>query len=74
MSRWFKRRRQLPKVMTQQQAKSLLEANGWNCTAGGKHGVKMEKKGCRPVTLPSHNGECYGVSLTSAILKQAGLK
>ena len=71
MPRWFKR--QLPKTMTQRQARSLLEANGWNCIRGGKHVVKMEKEGRRPVTLPSHNGETYSVSLTREILKSAGL-
>lgn len=71
MSRWFKRKT-LPKTMTQSEAQSLLEANGWICTQGGKHVVKME--GCRPVTLPRCNGAVYSVDLTSRILKQAGLK
>lgn len=71
MRRWF--RKPLPRTMTQREARSLLEANGWNCTLGGKHVVKMDKEGCRPITLPSHNGEAYGVSLTRSILKAAGL-
>lgn len=41
---------------------------------GGKHVVKMEKKGYRPVTLPSCNGSVYSVDMTHRILKQAGLK
>lgn len=72
MQRWF--RKPLPKTMTQSEAKSLLEANGWVCTQGGKHVVKMEKKGNRPVTLPHCNGAVYSVNMTHRILKQAGLK
>lgn len=60
--------------MTQSEAKSLLEANGWICTDGGKHNIKMEKAGCRPITLPQHKGAKYSVDLTNRILKQAGLK
>lgn len=72
--RWFKRRRQLPKTMSQREAQALFESDGWKRTLGGKHVVKMEKEGCRPITLPSCNGEQYGVNLTARILKQAGLK
>lgn len=72
MRNWFKRG--LPKTMTQREAKSLLESNGWKATIGGKHSVKMVKKGCRPITLPMHNGQAYPKGLTEAILKQAGLK
>lgn len=64
----------LPKTMTMKEARTLLQANGWKETQGGKHGVKMEKKGCRPITLPTHNGSAYSQSLTQAILKQAGLR
>jgi predicted RNA binding protein YcfA (HicA-like mRNA interferase family) len=60
--------------MTCKEAQSLLESKGWNCTNGGKHGIKMEKAGERPITLPTHNGKAYSVSLTQAILKQAKLK
>lgn len=74
MARWFKRRQQLPRTMNQREAQALLEANGWKRTLGGKHVVKMEKEGCRPITLPSCDGEQYAVGLTSRILKQAGLK
>lgn len=72
MTRWWNK--PLPKTMTQREARSLLEANGWNCTDGGKHAIKMEKEGWRPVTLPHHRGEKYSLALTHAILKQAGLK
>lgn len=72
--RWFKKRRELPKTMTQREAQALLESNGWKRTLGGKHVVKMEKEGCRPITLPSCNGEQYSVGLTSGIQKSAGLK
>jgi predicted RNA binding protein YcfA (HicA-like mRNA interferase family) len=72
--RWFKRRRQLPKTMTQREAQTLLESDGWKRTLGGKHVVKMEKEGRRPITLPSCGGEQYSVGLTSRILSQAGLK
>ena len=67
-------KRGLPRVLNQQKAKKLLEAEGWIETLGGKHVVKMEKEGCRPITLPMHHGKDYSVSLTSAILRQAGLK
>lgn len=72
--RWFKRQRELPKTMTQRQAQSLMESDGWKRTLGGKHVVKMEKEGHRPITLPICGGEVYGVNLTARILKQAGLK
>jgi len=36
--------------------------------------VKMERDGHRPITLPAHHGDDYGPGLTSAIMKQAGLK
>lgn len=64
----------LPRVMNQRKAKRLLEENGWSETLGGKHVVKMEKEGHRPITLPKHKGQDYSASLTSAILRQAGLK
>ncbi len=72
MRRWLKRG--LPKTLTQRQARSLLEQNGWKCTIGGKHNVKMVKEGCRPITLPQHKGQVYPAGLTEAILKEAGLK
>ena len=42
-------------------------------TRGGKHVVKMEKEGGRPITLPHHSGKSYGKGLTAAIRRQAGL-
>lgn len=60
-------------LLNQKSARKLLEANGWTKTRGGKHNIKMEKSGKRPITLPMHHGEDYSKSLTSAILKQAGL-
>ena len=64
----------LPRTMTQAQAVTLLEGNGWTRTIGGKHSVKMVKAGHRPITLPTCHGEAYGLGLTAAILKQAGLR
>ena len=61
-------------VHNQRSMKRLLEANGWTETLGGKHVVKMEKPGHRPITLPTHRGADYSPGLTSAILRQAGLK
>lgn len=64
---------ELPKRLSQKTAKKLLQANGWTETLGGKHNVKMEKPGNRPITLPMHKGRDYGVGLTREVLKQAGL-
>lgn len=64
---------QPPRRLTQKSALALLEANGWTRTLGGKHVVKMEKPGHRPITLPHHRGQSYGANLTGRILKQAGL-
>lgn len=63
-----------PRVLSQRAARVLLEAHGWTRTAGGKHVVKMEKPGCRPITLPQHRGADYGPGLTASILRAAGLK
>lgn len=46
-------------VLNQKSAKRLLQQNGWTDTRGGKHAVKMEKRGCRPITLPRHKGRDY---------------
>lgn len=43
-----------PKTLNQRTAKALLEADGGEQTIGGKHVVKMEKAGRRPITLPSN--------------------
>lgn len=59
----------------QQSMKRLLEADGWTETQGGKHVVKMIKPGHRPITLPhDKGGSGYPVSLSQAIMRQAGLK
>jgi len=60
-------------LLSQKTARKLLEQNGWTCTVGGKHNVKMEKEGARPITLPHHKGQMYGKGLSAAIRKQAGL-
>ena len=62
-----------PKVLNQRGMKKLLEANGWVETVGGKHMVKMEKPGHRPITLPANKRRDYPSGLRAAILKQAGL-
>ncbi|HEX4746965.1 MAG TPA: type II toxin-antitoxin system HicA family toxin [Gaiellaceae bacterium] len=62
-----------PRLLDQQSARRLLEQNGWQMTRGGKHVVKMEKAGQRPITLPHHGGRTYGKGLTAAILRQADL-
>jgi predicted RNA binding protein YcfA (HicA-like mRNA interferase family) len=53
--------------------RKLLEAYGWVETVGGKHVVKMEKPGRRPITLPANKRRDYPPGLRTAILKQAGL-
>ncbi|MGN6688767.1 MAG: type II toxin-antitoxin system HicA family toxin [Actinomycetales bacterium] len=63
----------LPKRLSQKTAKALLEQHGWAEARGGKHVVKMEKAGYRPITLPKHQGQEYGAGLTAAILRQAAL-
>lgn len=62
-----------PKLLDQRTARRLLEERGWEMTRGGKHVVKMEKAGERPITLPRHGGKTYGKGLTAAILRQADL-
>jgi predicted RNA binding protein YcfA (HicA-like mRNA interferase family) len=61
------------KPLSQKSAKKLLEEHGWTETRGGKHTVKMDKPGHRPITLPMHRSNDYGRKPTAAILKQAGL-
>lgn len=63
----------MPKRLSQKRAQALLERNGWTRTIGGKHNVKMEKPGSRPITLPKHRGQDYSAGLTRAILRQAGI-
>jgi len=62
-----------PKVLSQAKAKALLISHGWTETLGGKHNVKMEKPGSRPITLPQHKGRDYSPDLRAAILREAGL-
>lgn len=57
-------------VLNQQSAKRLAVKNGWTETQGGKHNVKMEKPGYRPVTLPHHGGKDWGKDLSARIRKQ----
>ncbi len=59
--------------LSQKKARKLMEADGWVCAKGGKHNVKMEKAGKRPITLPWHKGQDYGKGLSESIRKQAGL-
>ena len=58
----------------QKSARKLLREHGWSETIGGKHVVKMEKHGRRPITLPMHKGRDYPKGLARAILRQAGLR
>lgn len=61
------------KLLNQKSAMALLGDHGWTETIGGKHNVKMEKAGHRPITLPRHKGQDYSPGLTRAILRQAGI-
>lgn len=70
---YFVAKKQRQGTLNQKQAIKLLVAAGWTQTKGGKHNVKMTKKGERPITLPHHRGSDYGVRLRSAIMDQAGL-
>ena len=40
----------VPKTFNQKEAQKLLEDHGWTKKKGGKHNVKMEKEGMRPIT------------------------
>lgn len=68
------KQRDLPRVLNQTSFIKLLETEGWTHAIGGKHSVKMVKTGERPITLPRHKGRDYSASLTSDILRQAGLR
>lgn len=63
----------LPKVPNQASAKRPSTAHGWTETLGGKHVIKMEKPGHRPITLPYDTGRGYCPGLRAAILREAGL-
>jgi predicted RNA binding protein YcfA (HicA-like mRNA interferase family) len=59
--------------MNQKEARKLLEQHGWRRTRGGRHSIKMEREGRRPITLPKHGSQKYSKNLTRRILKQAGI-
>ncbi|HEU5142016.1 MAG TPA: type II toxin-antitoxin system HicA family toxin [Solirubrobacterales bacterium] len=61
-------------TLNQKKAIKLLKESGWTQARGGKHQIKMTKKGCRPITLPQHKGRDYPTGPAQAILKQAGLR
>jgi predicted RNA binding protein YcfA (HicA-like mRNA interferase family) len=61
-------------TLNQKKAIKLLKESGWAQVAGGKHQVKMAKRGERPITLPQHRGRDYAPGLANAILRQAGLR
>ena len=61
------KKRQLPKRLSQKTAVALLVRHGWARTVGGKHNVKTEKRGRRPITLPDHKAQTYGSQLSNAI-------
>jgi predicted RNA binding protein YcfA (HicA-like mRNA interferase family) len=63
----------MAKLIDQRRAIRLLTTDGWTKGRGGKHAVKMEKDGKRPITLPHHHGQPYSKGLSAAIMKQAGL-
>ena len=63
----------MAKLLNQKSARKLLEAHDWIKTVGGKHNIKMEKPGNRPITLPMHKGEDDSAGLTQSILKAAGI-
>jgi predicted RNA binding protein YcfA (HicA-like mRNA interferase family) len=63
----------MAETLSQKSAQRLLEQHGSVMTRGGKHNVKMEKPGHRPITVPMHNGADYRRSLSAAIIRQAGL-
>ncbi|MGK2932198.1 MAG: type II toxin-antitoxin system HicA family toxin [Solirubrobacterales bacterium] len=61
-------------TLNQKSAIKLLQVHGWTRSTGGKHQVKMVKKGRRPITLPDNHRRDYPPGLAIAILKQAGLR
>lgn len=60
-------------AMNQKDWIRLLTEHGWTRETGGKHQVKMTKRGSRPITLPMHKGKDYSPGLTAAIRRQSGL-
>jgi predicted RNA binding protein YcfA (HicA-like mRNA interferase family) len=61
-------------TLNQKEAIRLLESHGWTRRTGGKHQVKMVKRGSRSISLPQHRGRDYSRGLAAAILRQAGLR
>jgi predicted RNA binding protein YcfA (HicA-like mRNA interferase family) len=61
-------------TLDQRKAIMLLIENGWTLSRGGKHQVKMTRRGRRPVTLPHQKGRDYPPGLAAAILREAGLR
>ncbi len=58
---------------TQKEWILILKKEGWTQQAGGKHGVKMTKKGYRPITLPTNKRATYPKGLDAAIERESGL-
>jgi predicted RNA binding protein YcfA (HicA-like mRNA interferase family) len=63
----------MTRLLCQKSAIKFLCDRGWTESTGGKHNVKMTKRGSRPITLPKHKGQDYSIGLTRAILRQAGI-
>jgi predicted RNA binding protein YcfA (HicA-like mRNA interferase family) len=61
-------------TLDQRKAIRMLIENGWTLSRGGKHQVKMTRRGRRPITLPHHKGGDYPPGLAAAILREAGLR
>jgi predicted RNA binding protein YcfA (HicA-like mRNA interferase family) len=59
---------------TQKQWIKRLKQEGWVREGGGKHQVKMTKRGHRPITLPEHKGQAYSKGFEAELRRQAGLK
>jgi hypothetical protein len=60
----------MPGTFNQKTALAFAEENGWTETQGGKHNIKMEKAGCRPVTLPHHGGREWSKDLSARVRRQ----
>lgn len=59
---------------TQREWIKRLEAAGWELGRGGKHQVKMTKKGTRPITLPVHKRRPYSKGFEAQLRREAGLQ
>jgi HicA toxin of bacterial toxin-antitoxin, len=60
-------------LLDQKSAIQLAREKGWRVSRQAQHGVKMIKRGRRPLILPRHHGQPYGKGLTAAVARQAGL-